>query len=333
MDEIEEHLHRESGKGTASKVIHAYASMPHYKRHVQAIFKHLHPSIRGNIFGPEVKAKDLPDGVFLVGSYVDAQLLAKRKVIYVEHGAGQSYKGDARSIGSPYYHGSKHPKNIIGYVCPNEKVASSWDKPSIAVGCPALDIWHISLQELQTRSLKPAITFTFHWDCRVAQESRWAFPHYADQIELFTNRLRALGFDVFGHSHPRSERVLKRFWRSIGVEYLETPDRVFWASDILIADNTSLLMEFASLNRPVVFLNAPWYRKDIEHGGRFWQWNKMGINVDQPDELFDIDFDNYLFTDAYRNQREKIVPTVYTHTDGSAGFRAAKWVTQQVLTV
>jgi len=333
MDSSARHVHEVLETSSRGAVVHGFASMPHYRRHVDAVFKHLHPSVRGNLFGPEYKAKDLPDGLFLAASFKDAQTLARRNVIYIEHGAGQSYNGDVRSAGSPYYHGSKHPSNIVGYVSPNEKIAKSWGKPAVAVGCPALDIWHMSLQEMQTRSLKPAVTFTFHWDCRISQESRWAFPHYAEQIPKVADHLKSLGFDVYGHAHPRAERMLKRFWHLNNIEYLESPDMVFWASDILIADNTSLLCEFASLNRPVIFLNAPWYRKDVNHGGRFWEWTNMGHQIDHPEQLFDVDFDDYLFSDKFALQREKQVKEIYAYTDGGAGQRAARWVTEMALKV
>jgi len=333
MDTTTTDIHKSFSTRSGNKIIHGFASMPHYRRHVDAVFKHLHPSIRGNLFGPECKIKDLPEGLFLVASFKDAEMLSRRKVVYLEHGAGQSYKGDKMSAGSPYYHGAKHPQNIVGYVSPNEQVASSWGRPAIAVGCPALDVWHLALQEMQTRSLKPAVTLTFHWDCRVAPESRWALPHYAERLPEFVEHLRLLGFDVFGHAHPRAEKMLKRFWHRNKVEYLDTPEMVFWASDILIADNTSLLFEFASLDRPVVLLNAPWYRKHVHHGGRFWDWADVGINVDQPEALFNIDFDSYLFEDRFAFQRAEIVKQIYAHTDGFAGQRAAKWVTRMALEV
>lgn len=333
MDTSARNIHESVQAGSGNKVIHGFASMPHYRRHVEAVFKHLHPSIRGNLFGPEYKSKDMPEGLFMVASFKDAQTLSRRNVIYLEHGAGQSYKGDPRSSDSPFYHGSKHPANIVGYVSPNDVVAASWGKPAVAVGCPALDVWHLAMQDMQTRSLKPAVTFTFHWDCRVAQESRWAFPHYAEHLPKLADHLRSLGFDVFGHAHPRAERMLKRFWHLNNIEYLDTPEMVFWASDILIADNTSLLFEFASLGRPVILLNAPWYRKHVDHGGRFWDWAGVGQNVDHPEELFDIDFDDYLFSDRFALQRESIVKEIYAHTDGSAGQRAARWVTEVALKV
>ena len=56
-------------------------------------------------------------------------------------------------------------------------------------------------------------------------------------------------------------------------------DEVMERSTLYICDNSSTLYEFASTGRPVVVLNAPWFRRDIEHGLRFWEHADVGVSV------------------------------------------------------
>jgi hypothetical protein len=218
------------------------------------------------------------DDVFLVAAAGSIAACKDRRVIYVEHGAGQSYVGGRHAASYP---GGDHPANVIGYVCPSEQVALSWrGRPAVAVGCPALD-------PLATAGRGEAVVFTFHWDAPlVCPEARSARSHYLDHLHEMVTWARETGRsrgDVIGTWHPR-DRMAAGIWRSLRVPAEPDPDRVLRQAALVIADNTSLTYEAAALGIPTIALNAPWYRRDVDHGLRFWS-HVPGLQVDDAYEL------------------------------------------------
>ncbi len=85
----------------------------------------------------------------------------------------------------------------------------------------------------------------------------------------------------------------------------------------------------AYLFRRNITLNAPWYRRDVEHGLRFWD-NPPGRMVDGPDQL--LDMIDVLDTRDMVDMAGADCVAVYDrhHSDGLDGLRAAAWVTQHV---
>lgn len=141
---------------------------------------------------------------------------------------------------------------------------------------------------------------------------------------MIIQRFRAQGWKVIGHGHPRDDHAKKR-WESMGVEWVATDDEVFRRASLLIADNTSLMYEFASLGRPVLALNAPWYRRDVEHGLRFWS-HVPGMQIDTPERLWDLDLDAYVSSPEVEMLRERAAVEAYAHVDGHAAQRAASFI-------
>jgi hypothetical protein len=294
--------------------IHALASLPHYREHIEAVHRHLPAALKGDwLFGRAARHTE-PDDLIMIAGFQDITRAEGRKVVYVEHGAGQKYVGLPK--GEAHYHGSEHPDNVVAYICPRQEVADSWSRPAYAAGSPVCDDF-----PLLTGNEQPVAAITFHWDCKLLPETRSALDHYVHDLGRIVKQLRAQGFLVLGHHHPRDTR-LPKMWRGLGVQEADVR-QVRSIADVLIADNTSLAYEMLYLQRSVVTLNAPWYRREVDHGLRFWD-HIPGYSVKDADELLEA-----MSGPTRRVGDHDICEYVYGRwvSDGDDGFRAAAWVT------
>lgn len=309
--------------GCVAVKIHAVGSLGHYRDHVEAVWKHLPSDLKGEESwgrGASSPRSADPRDLVMVAGFYDLDRARGHKVIYVEHGAGQSYWAE-NSKPHEAYHGSEHPDKVVAYISPNQRVADSWGRPAFACGSPVCDP-----HPLITNNPRPVVAITFHWDCLLFPETRSAIDHYVTSLGPLVRFLRKEGFEVLGHHHPRDRR-LPTIWRNLQVPEVDVHE-VRDRADVLIADNTSLAFEMLYLNRTVVTLNAPWYRRDVEHGLRFWE-NTPGWAVDNPEELFDLDWLGLVTDPGLRPQ--SMAPAVAAYdkalSDGADGTRAAAWST------
>lgn len=336
--------------------IDAFASQPQYVEHIAPIWRGLPDEMRGTfqatgLAGHRANQLGLQLGVLhrdrnaatpltIVASYLDEMYVRPRPVVLVEHGAGQSYGHDATGGHHPAYPGGSSRDAVCLFLCPNESTAQRWrdmypDTPTAVVGCPYLDPWHQSerLHEVGGYQKLPVVVFSFHWDCAVVPECGSAFGYYQQElVRLSKMTAEERGFHMVGHAHPRADEV-KLFWRKWDVRYMDRFAEVLDYADCYVADNTSTLFEFASTGRPVVVLNCPEYRRDVEHGGRFWNWATVGHQVDDP---------QYLLADVRTvargvqgpdgvrldEARRRVVEQVYAYTDGHATDRAVAAILQ-----
>lgn len=326
-------------------MIDAYASEPQYVTHIGPVWNALPEKLQGAFSASATAARRAAElgiataqirqergteaRLTIVASYMDEQHVRPRPVVLVEHGAGQSYFHDAAH--NPAYPGGRGREAVCLFICPNDSVADRWrqmypDTPTAVVGSPFLDPWH----EQQWHPIKaqpsgslPLVVFSFHWDCVVVPECRNAFEHYKNELwrlALMTPEER--GFHMGGHAHPRAQTIMG-WWRGIGVRTFNNFAEVLDYADLYVADNSSTIFEFASTDRPVVVLNAPEYRRWVEHGLRFWEYADVGFQVDEPDGLV-VGIKHALADYPSRQERRReIVAKVYAYTDGHASQRAA----------
>lgn len=305
--------------------IHAFARHRWFMDHIEPIWAQLPESIRGWKHLDESRQPMPPpsaeDDIVMVAGNGD--FFIKRRLIYVEHGAGQRYSEYWLPQAAGSYHGSGLPDDdkhgrIIACISPRQDVADSWDVPAFAAGAPICDPYDLFAEE-------GVVAVTFHWNAAsVCPEATNALDHYLRDLGRIIINWHRQGLEVLGHYHPRFPRMRDR-WNALKVQVVDA-DTVRRRASILVADNTSLAYEMAYLGRQVVSLNAPWFRRDVEHGLRFWS-HVPGLQVDDPDELYALDMAN--LKGGWHPG-----PTTYAYgraqNYGEDGRRAAAWITQFV---
>lgn len=316
------------------------ASQPQYIDHLAPVWHAMPPELRGPMIvsskhhlavkarglGIEIAQRLPSNDAVIVAGWADSRRIP-RPIALLEHGAGQQYL-DVNEAVHASYSGGRQREHISLFLCPSEMVASRAHTAAkaVVVGAPILDEFH---RESSARSADTptTIAIAFHWNCGVSPESRWALPHYHAALPSLVTWCREQDYRLVAHGHPRSEGKVRPMWQKFGVPWVEH-DQVLREADLLIVDNSSLGYEFASLGKPVLWLNAPWYRKNVHHGLRFWNCIP-GWQISDPGDLFhgiEESFNDPIGSD-YR-----VIPDVYAYADGKAAERSAtalvEWLEQ-----
>lgn len=322
--------------------VDAYASAIHYLQHILPIWKKL-PN-RGTLYvtsrlveycnglGLSVaqsRPKRTTDPI-IVASYPDYQLTAPRPVVFVEHGAGQRYLDAPKH---PAYSGGSDRDRTICFICPSRAVAEANralypNTPAIVAGCPKLDAWHPAPPK--PLSDPPVVAMAWHADLRLVPETSSGFKFFASMIPT----LRHLGYTLLGHGHPRIINHIERVYRRYEVPIVRSLDDVFAQADVMTVDNSSAGFEFASLNRPVVWLSPPAYRRDVDHGLRFWDATRIWPHASDPTEVpAAIEQALALPSNKIRAARDSFINSVYNYRDGLAAERAADAIMEALMEV
>jgi hypothetical protein len=303
----------------------------HFVDHLAAVWHALPEDARGAFVVPfelgeramrrkvEPAHAEFTDGPILVASYGDvkrARASHRGPIAWIEHGAGQSYSGDAKAETSGSYPGGLNRGDVGLFLVPNRHSAgrfrAAYPKARVEmIGCPKLDYL-----PARDDSEGPTVALSFHWDCSLTPETRSAYAHFAGVLPVLAKR-----YKVIGHGHPRAldgPPRLRRLWQRLGVEIVEDFEDVCRRADVFVADNTSALFEFAATGRPVVVLNAPSYRRTVKHGLRFWEAADVGVQVDRPEDLVGAVGEALQDAPARRAARERALSIVYAHRSGAA---------------
>ena len=229
---------------------------------------------------------------------------------YMEHGCGQSYAGDRRMSTHPAYAGGDGRDGCSLILAPNTQAAARWSEryPSAAVhtiGASRV----LNPPEDTGRSL---LVVSFHWDGGTIPEMRSAWSHYRDSLGAL-----ALDVPLALHAHPRARNGIRAWAKGRNIEFIEDIEEVARRATVYAVDNSSTLWEMGR-TRPVIALNAPWYRRDVAHGLRFWD-RIPGLQVDDSGGLF-LEAERLLSSgeseDAKRC-REAVVRDVIPSLDGA----------------
>jgi hypothetical protein len=249
----------------------------------------------------------------------------RRPIVLAEHGAGQTY-----SSRHPSYAGGLGRENVVLFVVPNMHAAkrnrARYPRtPNAVVGCPKLDGWHPD-----PPAGPPVAVVSFHWRCKVAPETDTAYDHFVPVLESARAELERAGVELLAHAHPRLLPEAGPVFSELGLEVVEDFEEVVRRAHVYAVDNSSTLFEFAALDRPVVVLNSPRYRRGVEHGLRFWKDANVGVQVDHPEHLVAGILRALEDPSPVRRSRERAVARVYPVRDGTSAARAANAVLEEL---
>jgi hypothetical protein len=247
------------------------------------------------------------------------------QIALLTHGIGQSYSGRkdmaAHHVGSP----GGLTRNMVSLFLhpggdPARRDRERYPKARVeVVGSPMLDM----LPRKPRTGAEPVIAVATHWcpTMPVCPEVHGALlcPHHGGWYGIH-DALVALSrrYKVIGHGHPRlfEAGLIQPMWEGMGIEVVESFDEVCRRADLLVADNTSVVYEFAATGRPVVLLDPPWYDRNVAHGLRFWVASHVGPQVSDPRSLTDKVTEG-LSARGWRDQEEAL-DMVFGHRDHAA---------------
>lgn len=274
-------------------MIDAYCTFPHYADWLAPILLALPAEARGELIADMRTARwlqqrwglaargGLPsrESLTLVAGMGDADRCGR--FILVNHGAGQSYGGDERGRGDDSFVGGPGRGRAELIIEPSAAAAAADAAAHPSTRCEAagpipLDPW--ARGERPSGSGTGVVAFTSH-------HKLWAVPEQQPCLERYMGALGELGCDLLAHAHPRQlGRAAARADR-LGCAWTDDFAVVLDRADALVVDNSSAGPLFAALGRPVIWLSSPDYRREVNHGGRFWEWVLDDPHVEEPEQL------------------------------------------------
>jgi hypothetical protein len=311
------------------------ASEPHFLYHLVPVWRALDESERGSVYVADTKVAQVAENlelpisrgstvppsstaIRLVASWGDLRRIRGqgRPIVFMEHGAGFTFGTRHES-----YAGGLGRDNVSLFLCPNQQVHDRNrhfypDIPAEIVGCPKLD--HLSTRSPVGRT----VAVSFHWPARVVPETNWCFPEYRNALRYLAEQAEC---EVIGHGHPRVWPRLEEVYKRLDIEPVADFDEVLDRCDVYVHDSGSTLYESAAAGRGVIALNSRFYRRDVDHGLRFWQ-SIPGPQVDTADQLAPMV--KYMLDGGWRSWEEARKAGVIAAygswgIDGGAAKRAA----------
>lgn len=308
-------------------IVDVVASQPHYIDHLAPVWMALEPEERGTFtvppnLEPLARWYGIEDGatsgatVYLAaGSNDMCDPRRARTMALMEHGVGQTYVGAKNKN----FAGGNGRHDVDVFLCPNERVRAINAKRnpralSVVVGSPRMDQYFT-----RDDNPPPIPAVSFHWESDVCSETMSGFQHFHSGVKDLANHRF-----IVGHAHPRWGDKLYRWFTAHGIAYAHHFHNVITRCGVYVCDNSSTLYEFAALDRPVVVMNPPWYREQVEHGLRFWEYADVGVQVYNPD-LLAAAVETALEDDVRRrDRRREITGELFPVRDGTSASRVAE---------
>lgn len=251
----------------------------------------------------------------------------RRPTILMEHGAGQSYSDRNSS-----YVGGSGRESALGVLVPAQRCVDRHRRyyptgpPVAAIGSPRVDVLRRRHPQ-PPGNTPPLVCVSWHWSPKAnPPEIGSAFDAMGHQILDQLLRLQRHGWiRVAGHHHPRAPEV-RQLYDKLAVPVIDGFDEVCEQADIYMVDNSSTLYEFAALDRPVIVVNAPTYRRRISHGLRFWDAAAVGPNVYRPRDVAWAVSAAIEDGPSRQKARHEAVAIAYGALNGDSAARAADWI-------
>lgn len=314
-----------------------FARYTNHIDHIAPIWNHFPLDRRGTFYVTEKTADyarqelgeivvfdgDLPytDNPVLVSSHGDilrADRSGRKHIVHIEHGIGHGFGTP------PYPNGSGGARDRVSlFLAPNDytarKMRAVRDVRVEVVGTPKMDSYVGSLPAVLENRSDPLIAIGFHWGDKHSQppESGSAFEHFERILPVLKERYR-----MIGHGHPLAMNELAKAYERAGIEIVRDFREVLRRADVFVNDLSSVLYEFLVTGKPVVLLNAPWFRRSVHWGIRFWDYSEVGIQVERAAFLpYAIDMTIQTYESTRVNQRREAVMDLYPYL-GSSTQRA-----------
>lgn len=244
----------------------------------------------------------------------------KRPLIFMEHGVGLTFGKH------PSYAGGRGMrKRVHLFLAPNKFIFNKTKEslPGVnqaIIGTPKMDL----IPEMASNTEHPNVVISFHWDGHMVEpEAGNAFAYYRKVIPELAEK-----YHVVGHAHPRIQKEMKLLYNALGVsEFWTDFYEVLYRGDIYINDCSSTAYEFAVTGKPVILLNAPQFRKQVNWGIRFWDYTDFAPMVDNPGDLISILELTLKYPHEHVEARKKMVKDLYPYK-GDSAFRAAEMITK-----
>lgn len=247
-----------------------------------------------------------------------------RKNIILMHGTGFVFRPGG--VVHTSYPGAKSAReNTVLMLSTNEQIAEieRAANPHLrveVVGCPKLDHWHSARDKI--RSERPVIALAWHWRCKVAPEAYTAFDEYREMLPMLAEK-----YELLGHGHPRIIDDIEPIYQKLKIPVVRDLAEVFDRADLMVADATSAIFEFASLDRPVVFLRSRRYQSA---GGMFGDLEHLGVVCRTAADVIPAIERSIGDPEPYRSARRAAVARAYAYMDGHCAERAARAILQQL---
>jgi len=239
----------------------------------------------------------------------------ERQIYMMEHGTGHGF-------GTSAYPNGPGDRDLVSlFLPPNQytadKIHTVRNTPCEVVGTPKLD-WIAGYPFHHSSPATVCISFHHGGKRTRIPEAGSAFEHYKDSIAGLKQH-----FNLVAHGHPLSRVRDIPFYASINVPFIEDFTEVMRVADVYVNDLSSTLYEFMATGKPVVVLNAPWFRRDIQHGLRFWDYSDIGFEVNDLSELQKAIETTLLNPGLFLHRRKKAIQDLYPYLGHSVQRAAA----------
>lgn len=146
-------------------------------------------------------------------------------------------------------------------------------------------------------------------------------------VPIIKDQLIALAqsgqYNVLVKLHDKSRQWRRYFKNKPNIYLIDDPDIVqyYLISDLLISDYSSVIFEFAALDRPIVLIKTDISNCPDRSIGKAWR--DIGIQVEHPQQLASAIQYGLDHPEEQSEQRKAYVRQLFYKMDGQAGLRAA----------